>query len=42
MNADPPVNPADEAGDVGEVVRFDVVTHGTTPRSCTSSARSTR
>jgi anti-sigma B factor antagonist len=29
MNADPPVNPADEAGDVGEVVRFDVVTHGT-------------
>jgi anti-sigma B factor antagonist len=29
MNADSPVNPADEAGDVGEVVRFDVVTHGT-------------
>jgi anti-sigma B factor antagonist len=29
MNADPHVNPADEAGDVGEVVRFDVVTHGT-------------
>jgi anti-sigma B factor antagonist len=28
MNVDPPVDPADEAGDVGEVVRFDVVTHG--------------
>ena len=28
MNPDPPLDPADEAGDVGEVVRFDVVTHG--------------
>jgi anti-sigma B factor antagonist len=28
MNAEPPVDPADEAGEVGEVVRFDVVTHG--------------
>ena len=28
MNPDPRVDPADEAGDVGEVVRFDVVTHG--------------
>ena len=28
MNADPPVDPTDEAGDVGEVVRFDVVKHG--------------
>ena len=28
MNADTPVDPTDEAGDVGEVVRFDVVRHG--------------
>jgi anti-sigma B factor antagonist len=28
MNGEPPADPADEAGDVGEVVRFDVVTHG--------------
>ena len=28
MNAESPVDPTDEAGEVGEVVRFDVVTHG--------------
>jgi anti-sigma B factor antagonist len=28
MNGEPLVDPADEAGEVGEVVRFDVVSHG--------------
>jgi anti-sigma B factor antagonist len=28
MNGEPRVDPADDAGEVGEVVRFDVVTHG--------------
>ena len=28
MNGEPTVDPADEAGEVGEVVRFDVVRHG--------------
>ena len=28
MNAESPVDPTDEAGEVGEVVRFDVVKHG--------------
>jgi anti-sigma B factor antagonist len=28
MNGEPRVDPADDAAEVGEVVRFDVVTHG--------------
>jgi anti-sigma B factor antagonist len=28
MNGEPPVDEVDEAGEVGEVVRFDVVKHG--------------